>query len=296
MNAKKAGISLFLFSLLIIFVGVGYTHYYVPKKSIFLIPDAYIYGEINDTVLIRIYWIGTDSEEYNLIKNSNLSIVGLDNFAILKKFGIKETLRYSNPAIKQLTFGIYLTLNKTGIHKNNMSLIIENKKENYRKEFNIDGWIFEISPKHGYLLKVTDMIDLEVGFFDENSSPECIFAVKNIANKTIVVRNITHALPTVPIEKITYVNTSDLTGVNENATELPFPREGLYLKPEEGKVIIVHFKRGDYRYPRKPAVIRFKILYEVSNKSFSIPLVFTYELVPIPTVDQIKSSNNLIKT
>ncbi|MCD6558948.1 MAG: hypothetical protein J7K57_03625 [Palaeococcus sp.] len=292
MDAKKACISLF-FSFLFVFIMVSYAHYHVPKKSIFLTPTVYIYGEINDTVLVRAYWIGTDSKEYNLIKDSNLSIVGLDDFAVLKKFGIKETLRYHDPVIKELTFGIYLTLNKTGIHESNVTLIIENKKENYRKELNIGRWTFEISPKHRHLLKVTDMIDLEIGFFSENTSSECTFAVRNIGNKTLVVRNITYTLPRVSIEKITYVNTSNLSEVNENTTEVPFPKEGLHLKPEESKVIIVHFKRGDYRYPRKPFVVRFKILYEASNRSFSVPLVFTYELVPIPTIDQIKSPNDL---
>lgn len=81
---KTKGISIFLL-LSVFLIGAGYVHYYIPNKSIFLVPDTYIYGELNDTVLIRVYWIGTDSKEYNIIKNSNLSIIGLDGFATLKK-------------------------------------------------------------------------------------------------------------------------------------------------------------------------------------------------------------------
>jgi len=285
MDAKKTSIFLFL-SLL--FIVAGYIHYHVPRKSIFLVPDVYIYGELNDTVLIRVYWIGTDSKEYNLIKNSNLSIVGLDDFATLKKFGIKETLRYHNPAIKELTFGIYLTLNKIGIHENNVTLIIENKKENYRKELNIGRWIFEISPKHRHPLKITDMIDLEIGFFGKNVSPECMFAVKNVGTQPLTVLEVQYNLSDLQIDRITYVNATNLGEIENDTKEIRFPAEGLKLKPNESKVIIIHFKEGDFRHPRKPAVIRFKILYKAKGRVYAIPLVYTYEIVPIPTSKQLK--------
>ncbi|MDK2983373.1 MAG: hypothetical protein PWP19_851 [Thermococcaceae archaeon] len=283
METKK--ISIFLF-LSLIFIGASYIHYHIPKKSIFLAPDAYIYGEVNDTVLVRIYWIGTDSKEYALIKDSNLNIVGLDDFATLKKAGIKETIKYHDPAIKELTFGIYLTLNKTGTYESNVTLIIENKKKNYRKELNMK-WIFEISPKQRHPLKITDMIDLEIGFFDKNVSPECIFAVKNIGTQPLTVLGIQYNLSSLQIDGIAYVNATNLSEIENDTKEIGFPAEGLTLKPNESKVIIVHFKEGDFRYPRKPAVIRFKISYRTKDGFYAIPLVYTYEIVPIPTPAQL---------
>ncbi|HII61757.1 hypothetical protein [Pyrococcus horikoshii] len=283
---KTKGISIFLL-LSVFLIGAGYVHYYIPNKSIFLVPDTYIYGELNDTVLIRVYWIGTDSKEYNIIKNSNLSIIGLDGFATLKKVGIKETLKYHDPMIRELTFGIYLTLNKMGIHERNVTLIIENKKERYHKELSAK-WIFEVSPKQNHSLKITDMIELEVGFFGRNVSPECMFAVKNIGEQPLIILGVQYNVSNLQIGKISYVNSSNLDEVGKDKEEAIFPAEGLLLEPNESKVIIVHFKEGDFRYPKKPAAIRLKILYKTGDKVYSIPLLYTYEIVPIPTPEQLK--------
>ncbi|AEC52354.1 hypothetical protein PNA2_1440 [Pyrococcus sp. NA2] len=286
MNTRSIGTLM----LLAILLGVaGYMHYHVPKRSVFLTPTAYIYGEINDTILMRIYWIGTDSKEYSIIKDSNLTIAGLDNFATLKKFEIKETVRYNDNRIKALTLGIYLKLKKTGIHKGNVTLIIENEKENYRKEVSMGSWVFEIAPRQDHLLKITDMIDLEIGPFNKNVSPECMFAVKNTGDKIIAIEGVQHDLQLIPIEKITYVNASSLDEINENTIEIPLPEAGLYLRPNESKVIIVHFKREDFRYPRKPVVIRFKIIYRTQDKTLEIPTIFTYEVVPLPSPKDIIS-------
>ncbi|AAL82032.1 hypothetical protein PFDSM3638_09600 [Pyrococcus furiosus DSM 3638] len=282
MRAKKISIFIFLF-----LIGASYIYSHVPNESVFLVPDAYIYGELNDTVLIRVYWIGTDFKEYNIIKNSNLSIIGLDGFATLKKAKIKETLKYHDPMIRELTFGIYLTLNKTGIYKKNVTLIIENKKESYHKELSAK-WIFEISPKQNHSLKITDMIELEVGFFGRNVSPECMFAVKNIGTQPLTVLGVQYNISDLQIEEVTYINATNLDEIENNTKEIRLPLKGLTLNPNESKVIIVHFKKDDFRYPRKPAAIRFKIVYKEKDKIYAIPLVYTYEIVPIPAPEQLK--------